>query len=105
MAQEKHVEKQRFVIVYSPGPHWLAGKAFWEQPLQAHGAYMHQLYTEGKLAMGGPFTDSQGGLAVLDVADQTEAQQIVADDPAVERGIFIAKPHPWFQVDWQHYGS
>jgi uncharacterized protein YciI len=101
---EQTVEKQRFAIVYSPGPNWVAGKPFSEQPLMEHGNYMHQLYLRGKLLMGGPFTDNSGGLVAFEAADQNEAQRILENDPALKAGIFTAKLHPWFSVDWAHYG-
>jgi uncharacterized protein YciI len=103
--RQQATEKTRFAIVYAPGPNWIPGKPFSEQPLMDHANYMHQLYLQGKLVLGGPFTDNSGGLVVLDVADQNQAQQILESDPAVKAGIFIAKLHPWFTVDWAHYGS
>ena len=99
------MEKERFVIIYSPGPAWIAGKPIWEQPLQAHGDYVHQLYLQRKLVMAGPFTDSSGGMDVIDVADEAEAQAILAHDPAIQAQIFTARIHPWYCVDWQTYGS
>lgn len=95
---------QRYAICYTPGPHWLAGKAIWDQPLQAHGDYMSGLYARHTLIMGGPFTDSSGGLAIIEVADDQAAQSIVDHDPSITAGIFNASVHPWFCVDWQHYG-
>jgi uncharacterized protein len=100
-----HMEKQRFVILYSPGPAWLAGKPIWEQPLQAHGDYVHKLYLRGVLVMAGPFTDSTGGMDIIDVTDEKEANAILAGDPAVQENIFTAHLHPWFSVDWKNYGS
>jgi len=102
---ETRMEKQRFIVLYSPGPAWLAGKPIWEQPLQAHGDYIHQLYLRGDLVMAGPFTDSTGGMAIIDVADENEAKAIVAGDPAVKENIFTAELHPWYTVDWKNYGS
>ncbi len=99
------MEKQRFVILYSPGPAWLPGKPIWEQPLQAHGDYIHSLYLRGVLVMAGPFTDSSGGMDIIDVADEKEAKAIMAADPGITEGIFTAQVHPWFSVDWKNYGS
>ena len=81
------------------------GQADLEQPLQAHGDYVHQLYLQRKLVMAGPFTDSSGGMDVIDVADEAEAQAILAHDPAIQAQIFTARIHPWYCVDWQTYGS
>lgn len=92
-----------FSIVYSRGPNWLGDKSVFEQPLKAHGAYMHDLFKAGKLMHGGPFLDNQGGLAIIRVEEEAEAQRIVADDPAVVQGIMNAALHPWYQVDWETY--
>ena len=89
-----------WVGVYSPGPKWLPGKSFQEQPLREHGAYMAKLYKEGKLRDGGPFLDSEGGLAVFYAKDEAEAKALVAADPGIAKGIFTAKLHPWYPVEW-----
>ncbi len=94
-----------FVVHYSPGPTWEADKPFYEQNLLAHGQYMKQLYDQGQLTHGGPFTDNSGGLSIFNVETLAEAQEILAKDPAIISNVFVATLHPWFSVDWDTYGS
>jgi uncharacterized protein YciI len=98
-------EKHRFVILYSPGPKWIKDKPVWEQPLADHGNYMHTLFARKILVMGGPFSDSSGGMAIIDVDNEQQASTITREDPAVQSSVFTAVIHPWFPVDWVHYGQ
>ncbi|MDH5507524.1 MAG: YciI family protein [Anaerolineae bacterium] len=94
-----------YFIRHLPGPAWIAGKGFAEQSLLEHGSYIHRLYQQGILLEGGPFLDDQGGLAIIQVESQAQAEQIVAEDPAVVSGIFTAELHPWMRVNWETYGG
>lgn len=84
-----------FAICYSRGPSWVTGKSVFEQPLQAHLAYMKTLRVQGRLLLGGPFLDDEGGLVVVSAAGIDEANQIASDDPAIRAGVMVAKAHPW----------
>jgi uncharacterized protein YciI len=97
------VAKSTFLIIYRPGPAWLVGKSVSEQPLKEHGKYMLSLYVKGSMKLAGPLTDNAGGAVVLEVADQSEAKAIVAEDPAVKSGIFVYEMHPWDLKQWDKY--
>ncbi len=85
-----------FVVIYTPGPAWLAGKSVPEQPFfREHGRYMQQVFAHRQLIMGGPFLDNQGGLGILDVANEAQAYEILAHDPAVLAKVFQPHLHPW----------
>lgn len=86
----------RFLVVFKPGPKWIADKSVFEQPLKPHAQYMQKLYDEGKLLYAGPFLDDSGGLAILNVSSKAEADQILAQEPATLEHIFIAESHPWY---------
>jgi uncharacterized protein YciI len=96
-AEEKqHIApKVTFLVIYRPGPAWLAGKSISEQPLKEHGTYMLSLYVQGLVKMAGPLTDNAGGAVVLEVLNESVAKAIVTDDPAVKNGIFVYEMHPW----------
>ena len=66
--------------------------------MRQHVDYLLALHQTGQLIMGGPFADESGGLVILSVADITEAEQLVADDPAVVSGILKAKIQVWSRV-------
>jgi hypothetical protein len=90
-----------FVVLYRPGPAWRAGRPMSEQGLLPHGLYYRGLLNDGRLFAGGGFTSSEGGMAILKVADMEAARAIVEADPAVTSGIFVAQLEQWrprFQV-------
>ncbi len=92
------VKTSRFVILYRPGEAWLKGRSIYEQPLMEHGKYMAKLLKEKKLVVAGPFSDSSGGMAVIDVDDEKEAADILQHDPAVVQKVFHGEIHPWLVV-------
>jgi uncharacterized protein len=91
-------EPQTFAILYAPGPNWIKGKPIFEQDLQEHGQYMAKLLDQGHLELGGPFTDSSGGMAIITAKDGNEAATILKNDPGVTKGIFTATLRPWYIV-------
>lgn len=93
-----------YLIQHSPGPAWIEGKGFQEQPLLEHGAYMHDLYQQGILIEGGPFLDHSGGIALVKVENKERAERILEEDPALISGVFTAELRPWLRVDWENYG-
>ncbi|KAF0244609.1 MAG: cytoplasmic [Planctomycetota bacterium] len=90
--------KARFAILYTPGEKWVKGKSIYEQPVMEHGKYMGKLLEDGKLIFGGPFKDSSGGEAIVEVTDAKEAQAIVDADPAVKDKVMNATVHEWHVV-------
>ncbi|MBZ5603813.1 MAG: YciI family protein [Acidobacteriia bacterium] len=92
---------QTFLVVYKPGPKFIAGKPIAAQPLGEHGRYMMSLYQKGILKIAGPFTDDAGGAVMFSAATPADAKSIVEHDPAVINGIFSYDLHPWGLVDWQ----
>ena len=92
-----------YLVVYKPGPSWRQGKPIAEQPLKEHGRYILSLYVKGSLKSAGPFSDDAGGAAVFEAANDEEAKAVVAADPAVASGVFLAELHPWGLVDWSRH--
>jgi len=86
---------QVYVITYKPGPAWLAGVPMNRQALGPHAAYWTRLAREGRAIGAGPFTDMDGGIAMINAADRAEAEAIVAADPAVTSGVFVGEVHGW----------
>ena len=84
-------------MIYTLGPAWLEGKKVTEQPFfREHIRYMQQVFAARQLLMGGPFLDTQSGLAILDVASVAQAWEIVAHDPAVLARVFEPHLHAYF---------
>ena len=96
---------ETFIIIYKPGPAWVKDKPYWEQRLMEHGEYMHQLYKSGVLRFAGPFSDNMGGATVIETTGMEEALNILRNDPAIINEVFIGELHPWYLVDWEHFGG
>ena len=86
---------QLWIVVYRPGPAWVAGKPMHEQKLGPHVVYIRGLLAEGRLVAGGPFTDGDGGMAIFRASSPDEARAMLAADPAVSSGVFVAEMRPW----------
>ena len=95
---------QYYLILHTPGPAWIEGKGFHEQRLMEHGAYIHSQYKQGVVIEGGPFLDHSGGLAIIKVEDEAQADEFTRQDPAVQTGVFTAEKRPWLRVNWETYG-
>ncbi|MCI0556068.1 MAG: YciI family protein, partial [Anaerolineae bacterium] len=95
--------KKTFLVVYRPGPGWLQDQPLSAQPLKEHGRYMLSLFKKGSMKLAGGFADNSGGAMLLEVVDESEARAIVAEDPAVKKGIFLYEIHPWKLVAWEKY--
>ena len=90
------METNYYAFIYSPGPNWLTNQPITKQPLAGHFQYMSRLETEGKLILGGGFTDGSGAMGVLHVSSLEEAREIIENDPAVKEGIVTAQTHPYY---------
>jgi uncharacterized protein YciI len=85
-----------FVVIYTPGPAWQTVKTveelpFFREPVE----YMQQVFAARQLLMGGPFLDDQGALAILDIATEAQARDIVTHDPFVQAQVLEPHLHSW----------
>jgi uncharacterized protein YciI len=103
--QQQEETKTTYLVIYRPGPGWLAGKPVSEQPLKEHGKYMLSLYIKGSMKLAGPLTDNTGGAVLLAVANEAEAKALVTDDPAVRSGVFVYEMHPWKLQPWEEFAK
>jgi uncharacterized protein len=87
--------QQLFLFQYARGPAWRDGVPMREQGLGPHGAYMRQLQEQGRLFAGGGYSSDDGGMAIVMCADADEARAILAADPAITSGIFVAELKQW----------
>ena len=87
--------RQLFLLLYRPGPAWRPGVPMRRQDLRAHGAYHAQLVREGRSVAGGPYAGEEGGLAIIRAADMAEARAMLAADPAIQNGVFVAEVRHW----------
>ena len=82
--------KNTFVILWAPGPAWVQGKTVREQPYWTeHAAFMDQLFANGTVIMGGPFTDGSGSMVLVEAEEESEVRTLIANDPFVVQRIFV----------------
>ena len=84
-----------FLFLYRPGPAWQAGVPMRRQDLRAHAAYHARLIQEGRSFAGGGFVDMDGGMAIVRAANRAEAEAMLAADPAILNGVFVADIRQW----------
>ena len=86
-----------FVAFQTPGPKWVMGVKYNEQPdFMQHVGYMTELQERGLTVLSGPFMEQAGGLngvladggmTIFRAADFAEATKIGTDDPTVKSGM------------------
>lgn len=86
---------QLFLFLYRPGPAWRPGVPMAQQDLRAHGAYHAQLVQDGRSVAGGGYVGEDGGLAIVRAAHLEEARAMLAADPAIRNGVFVAELRQW----------
>jgi uncharacterized protein YciI len=90
-----------YVALLRRGPSWTSTMTpEVQKALDGHMANIRRLAAAGKLLVAGPFLEQSGpgtlaGLFVLQAGSVAEAQQLVASDPAVQAGRFVAEVLPW----------
>jgi uncharacterized protein YciI len=84
-----------FLFIYRPGPAWREGVPMRQQGLAPHAAYMQRLLDARRLFAGGGFADDDGGMAIVTAANIEEARTLLAADPAVVGGVFVAEIEHW----------
>lgn len=61
----------------------------------AHRAYLQDLLRQGRLVVAGPFADGSGALFIYEVANESEASKLAANDPFAKASLFreiVMKP-------------
>jgi uncharacterized protein YciI len=84
-----------FLFLSRPGPAWRAGRPMREQDLRAHAAYHAQLLRDGRSFAGGGYVGEDGGVAIVRAAGVDEARAMLAADPAIQNGVFVAEFRQW----------
>ena len=87
------------VVLHSPGPKWLSGVGFREQPgVMEHVQHYATLHEDGKLLLGGPFTDADSGGMMIAAGNvsREELEEFAASDPAVRAGLLKCEVKTWY---------
>jgi uncharacterized protein YciI len=91
--------KNTFVILWAPGAAWAPGKtvreqAYWDE----HAEFMDQLFEDGTVIMGGPFSDGTGSLVIVEAENIDEVATLFAKDPFVVHQIFSLRSLKQWQL-------
>src|ERR1700749_3217216 len=90
-----------FVAFQTPGPKWVHGKKYNEQPeFFDHVGYMTEMQNRGLTVLRRPFMEKPGGLkgvladggmTIFKAADLDAAIKIATDDPTVKFGMLAVE--------------
>lgn len=84
-------------VIYRPGQAWDTSKSVMEQAMiQDHIAYWQRVIPTGKFIWGGPWRKEPGGMNLLVVKSDAEAEKLVMADPAVQGGLLEPDIKPWY---------
>ncbi len=91
--------KNTFVILWAPGAAWVEGKtvreqAYWDE----HAEFMDQLFEDGTVIMGGPFSDGTGSLVIVEAEDMNQVSTLFANDPFLVHQIFALRGLKQWQI-------
>jgi uncharacterized protein YciI/ketosteroid isomerase-like protein len=91
--------QKTYAFIYAPGPRWLASRPLAEQNLDAHRAYIAELYAHGRVLFGGAFLDDAGGgFGVVRAQGHDEASALFVADPAIIQGVLTGVVRRWHAV-------
>lgn len=66
-----------------------------ERALKAHHDYLVSLAKEGKVVFAGPWRDEQGGMSLIRVRTDEQAEEVLANDPAAKAGFITGEVKAW----------
>jgi uncharacterized protein YciI len=79
-----------FLVFRNPGPAWVPGLPSRQQPLwDEHAAFMDGLFEQGRIVLGGPYTDHSRVLLIVNAGGMEEASLLFHDDPWTKHGILV----------------
>ncbi|OQW57942.1 MAG: hypothetical protein A4S17_03940 [Proteobacteria bacterium HN_bin10] len=91
--------RQYVLVILRTGPYTPPTPEERSTLFAGHFANIQRLADEGKLIIAGPIGQNERqyrGVFVFAVATIEEAQALVATDPTVAAGVFVAELYPWY---------
>lgn len=86
----------RHLVLLEHGPKWPAQPDdALQHVLGQHRDYVRELFADGRALLGGPAPDAAYGILVLAIPERADVDRIVAADPAVKAGFFVADVRPF----------
>jgi uncharacterized protein len=71
------------------------------EAMRAHSAYLDRMVKETTFHLIGPCLDRAFGVSIFEAESLEAACEMVAHDPAVERGVMSAEVHPFHISHWR----
>ena len=86
------------LVLYRAGPSSDMSDDDARQAQNGHLRFIFGLKAQGRILLAGPLADDGPlrGIAIMDVQTVVEAEELLADDPAVKAGRLAVEVHPWF---------
>ena len=88
----------QLVVFHRAGPKWRKGAPpFGQDGVGEHIGHYRSMLEAGKLFLGGPFLDDEGGGMMIAAkgVDRAELEAFAARDPAVQSGLLTVEIRPW----------
>lgn len=82
-----------FAVIIGPGPRWKKGQPL-RRGVDPHYRYWQNLFRQGRVTSAGP-VGQDTGFALLRAGSQSEANRMLAADPAVKTGQFRSLARPY----------
>jgi uncharacterized protein len=86
-----------FVVNFTQGAEWVAGKTSREQPFwDEHAAYLDTLQADGHVLIGGPYADYTGVTLIMRAASDHALRNLLNPDPFIQEEILkLVDTHEW----------
>lgn len=83
-----------FAVVMGPGPSWKKGQPLRKNGNDSHWRYWHDLHKSGVVESAGP-VGKDTGFVLFHARNQSEANAMLAGDPAIKAGRYRAVARPY----------
>ncbi|MEP6847843.1 MAG: YciI family protein [Acidobacteriota bacterium] len=95
LGADKMGMKNYVLVILKTGPTALPAGKERDEIFKGHFANIHRLADEGKLAVAGPFDDTNGwrGMFIFNVETIEDAKKLTETDPVIKSGVMIAEFH------------
>ncbi|MBN2467097.1 MAG: hypothetical protein JXD19_03005 [Deltaproteobacteria bacterium] len=84
-----------FVILYTFNASCGYAEAEQQKIFSDHIRYIAGIHADHKVLLSGPFTDVNGGMVIIEVDSREEAEEITANDPALNSSLYTGVIHEW----------
>jgi hypothetical protein len=99
LGADEHGMRRYVLVILKTGPKRMHDGKERDAMFAGHFANIGRLAKEGKLAVGGPFSEDPAGwrgLFVFAVDDVDEARRLTETDPVIRNGEMVAEYHSWY---------